>query len=128
MFLANVLIPGSSVLRARVFGLSLALRRGDIPKVLGIHEPETSRWFRPSHGQTVIDVGAHVGRYSLLAAKCGARVIALEPDERNYRMLCANLSANHFNKAIPLQMAASDVVGIRKLYNYSGEDTWGSSL
>jgi FkbM family methyltransferase len=34
-------------------------------------------WLRP--GDTFVDVGANVGLYTLLAAECGCRVIAVEP-------------------------------------------------
>lgn len=39
---------------------------------------------------TVIDAGAHVGLFSLIAAQHAERVIALEPDPRNYATLRAN--------------------------------------
>jgi FkbM family methyltransferase len=42
-------------------------------------------------GMTVVDGGAHVGFYSLLATRAGARVVAFEPDPYNLRALERNL-------------------------------------
>ena len=41
-------------------------------------------------GLTVVDAGAHVGLYALLAARGGAEVLAFEPDEYNLRALVFN--------------------------------------
>lgn len=43
-------------------------------------------------GQTVVDAGAHVGLYSLLAARGGAEVFAFEPDSYNLAALVFNAS------------------------------------
>lgn len=58
-------------------------------------EPETIEWidgFAP--GETLWDIGANVGIYSLYAAKRGARVLAFEPHFANYFQLCANIMLN----------------------------------
>lgn len=41
-----------------------------------------------------IDVGAHIGYYSLLAATKGANVFSFEPNEENYRQLQINITNN----------------------------------
>jgi FkbM family methyltransferase len=54
--------------------------------------------FTPKEGDTVIDVGAHVGRYSLIASKrVGSKglVIAVEPDPINVQRLESNIELNH---------------------------------
>ena len=63
----------------------------------GWWEPETvafmQRWLRP--GMTVIDAGAHVGQYALLASGCvgpEGRVHAFEPHPRLHAILCRNLA------------------------------------
>ncbi len=43
-------------------------------------------WFRESQGGVFVDVGAHVGWFSLLAAMHGMRVVALEPSPTNFSM------------------------------------------
>jgi FkbM family methyltransferase len=45
-------------------------------------------------GKVVVDVGAHIGAFSLLAAAQGARrVLAFEPGEENYRLLAINAAS-----------------------------------
>ncbi|MGA2131865.1 MAG: FkbM family methyltransferase [Bryobacteraceae bacterium] len=67
--------------------------------VNGYHEPHTTRVFekllRP--GMTFVDVGAHVGQYTLLAAGLvgpQGRVHSFEPDPRTFALLQHNVSAN----------------------------------
>jgi len=58
-------------------------------------EPETIEWidgFAP--GETLWDIGANVGIYSLYAARRGCRVLAFEPHFANYFQLCANIALN----------------------------------
>ena len=45
-------------------------------------------------GRTFVDVGAWIGPLSLIAAKCGARVVAIEPDPVALHFLCMNLELN----------------------------------
>lgn len=42
----------------------------------------------------VLDLGANVGAFSVLAARLGAQVVAVEPDPRNVETLRENLDAN----------------------------------
>jgi FkbM family methyltransferase len=49
-------------------------------------------WFKP--GGVFVDVGAHVGWFSLLAAQSGMRVAAIEPSPTNFRLLAWNLRAH----------------------------------
>jgi FkbM family methyltransferase len=46
------------------------------------------------HGGLVLDVGAHLGYFSLLAARRGAKVIAFEPNPETLGFLRDNLRAN----------------------------------
>ena len=48
-------------------------------------------------GVLFVDVGAHVGYYSLLAASLGAHVIALEPNPPVFEALEANIALNGFS-------------------------------
>ncbi|MGA7317286.1 MAG: FkbM family methyltransferase [Silvibacterium sp.] len=45
-------------------------------------------------GRSFIDIGAWIGPLSLIAAKCGARVVALEPDPVAVHFLRLNLELN----------------------------------
>lgn len=71
------------------------------------------------NGFTVVDVGAHVGLYTMLAAeKVGntGKVIAVEPAPINYKQLQENIAINDFKNVISLEMALSDHIGLEKLY------------
>lgn len=58
-------------------------------------------------GGTVLDVGANIGIYSLLASKRGARVIAIEADPTNAQALRQNLERNRLTDRVHLyEMAA----------------------
>jgi FkbM family methyltransferase len=61
---------------------------------------------------TVVDVGAHYGIYSLLAARAGARVVAFEPLPENFEVLRKNIRANRLD-VDARQSAASDAEGRR---------------
>src|SRR5262249_9926989 len=48
----------------------------------------------------VIDIGAHIGYFSVLGATlvgCKGQVFAFEPEEKNYRYLLENIALNDFN-------------------------------
>jgi FkbM family methyltransferase len=77
----------------------------------GAYETQTCRLFETlvREGDVVVDVGANVGQYSLLAARlCGAsgRVLALEPNPAIFQSLRRNLELNCPHPVVPLLMAA----------------------
>jgi FkbM family methyltransferase len=63
----------------------------------------------------VIDVGANVGYYTLLAASCGAQVTACEPEAHNYARLMHHVAMNHSN-ANCLRIALGDASGTMTLH------------
>lgn len=70
-------------------------------------------------GMTVLDVGAHIGYYTLIAArKVGptGRVIAFEPEPRNNALLRKNVAANKLSNVVILDVAASDSAGSHDLF------------
>jgi len=69
------------------------------------------RSLEPNKTLVFIDVGSHIGKYTLLLSDIVDRVIALEPDPRNYKLLLYNLKLNNINNVIPLQIAASSKKG-----------------
>lgn len=69
----------------------------------------------------VLDAGANVGVASLvLAARLGARVLALEPIESNFRTLEANLGANPTLQIQPIRAALASVDGNLRLWQSKG--------
>lgn len=59
-------------------------------------------------GDTVVDIGAHIGIFSVMASRLseGGKVLAFEPEASNYRLLERNIilnsapNLNAFNKAV----------------------------
>src|ERR1051325_308545 len=68
-------------------------------------------------GPVVLDVGANSGLYTVLAAKRGAQVFAIEPDPRNVSMLRHNVNLNRLEKQVTiLEMAATETEKAVPLY------------
>lgn len=87
----------------------------------GFYEPYESALFKKviKPSMTVVDIGAHIGYYSLLAAKIigdRGRVYAFEPEPNNYHLLMNNIRINGFSNIIATRKAASDKTGKIKLY------------
>jgi len=81
-----------------------------------LYEPITSLLalgaLRP--GDLAIDIGAHVGYFSLLFRLAVGRtgsVIAFEPMPETYRRLLHNVLANRFTNVLPLPLAVADQSG-----------------
>jgi FkbM family methyltransferase len=73
----------------------------------------TRGFFDIPTGGTVIDVGANIGLFSLLAAQRAARVIAFEPGPC-FEWLARNVEVNHVGKIIqPLNSAMGRDAGTR---------------
>lgn len=70
---------------------SLALRGGTWDRLIAESVLGGEYGLVEVRGRTVIDIGAHIGAFAVLAAQCGAaRVLAYEPDAENFRLLCIN--------------------------------------
>ena len=70
-------------------------------------------------GMNIIDIGANVGVYTVLAAeKVGknGKVIAVEPEPKNYKRLIENINLNGFKNIIPQNIALTDHEGSERLY------------
>jgi len=70
-------------------------------------------------GMVVIDVGAHVGYYTLLAARLvgpTGKVYAFEPEPANYALLLKNIELNGYNNVEPVRKAASNRVDFSTLF------------
>lgn len=70
-------------------------------------------------GDTVIDVGAHVGYFTLLMAVLvgpTGRVLAFEPSPENYQRLLNHLAINGLTNVTPFHMAVGDKCGVVDLW------------
>ena len=96
------------------FGFQLFWRGGDY------YEPITrallEALLRP--GDTFLDIGAHLGFFSLTTGRFsrGIKIIAFEPNPKNFRALQANVAANDLEKVTCEAIAVSDKDGEAALY------------
>jgi FkbM family methyltransferase len=95
------------------------------------YEPVTTYLFERliAPGDLVVDVGAHWGYFTLLAATlCGesGKVVAFEPLPRNVSILTKNLQANRMGNVVVVQKAVSDREGVAELF--LSRDSSGNSL
>ena len=82
-------------------------------------------------GDTFIDVGAHIGYFSMLAAALvgeTGEVISFEPSPDNYRHLVEHVALNGFSNVLPLHLALGDSEGVTTLHlnadNDGGHALW----
>ena len=92
----------------------------------GMYEPPITRVVQRhvTRGGTVIDVGANWGYFTLIAAAAcgsGGRVVALEPDPRQFDALERNLSLNGFTHVRPVRAAAASGESTLTLVGYDDE-------
>ena len=86
----------------------------------GVWEPAETRYLLASlrAGQTFVDVGAHVGYFTVLASKSvgpTGTVIAIEPEARNRDLLHRNLVRNGCTNAMVVPFAAHSAGGSMSL-------------
>ena len=82
----------------------------------GLYEPDVTRLFNViiKKDMTVVDVGANIGYYTLLASPIvgdPGRVYSCEPDVRNFHYLTRSIGANGCCNVVAMEMAVSDRTG-----------------
>lgn len=85
---------------------------------LDTKEPDTIAWLMGMRsGETLWDVGANMGQYSLIAAKLGLKVHAFEPESQNFALLCRNIGINNLGEVVTAwPQALSDASGFDYFY------------
>jgi FkbM family methyltransferase len=76
--------------------------------IMSRHEDEIIRYFNTKQGDIVVDVGAHIGRYTIIASKRvgeNGKVIAIEAHPGNYEMLNRNIELNGLTNITTLNYA-----------------------
>ena len=92
-------------------GVRFIARKGkaDILLLNNLSSPWMWDYFTPNEGDVVVDVGAHVGKYALIAAKHvgkEGKVVAIEAHPENFKALLSNICLNDFRNIIALNAAA----------------------
>jgi FkbM family methyltransferase len=99
--------------------------------LIGDHVQRSGGYFPPTFevalamldpGSIVLDLGAHLGTFSLAAAARGHRVVAVEASPRNAAFLRASARANGFDDLLVIEVAVSDAPGVVR---FRPEGAWG---
>jgi FkbM family methyltransferase len=87
--------------------------------VMTKHEDEIIELFTAKEGDIVVDVGAHMGRYTIISSKRvgpNGKVIAIEAHPDNFEMLNRNIKLNKLTNVTPLNYAVYSKETKLKLY------------
>lgn len=97
----------------------------------GRYEDEVTAFFRLMlrPGMNVLDIGANIGFFTMLSASLvgpRGRVLAVEPNPRNARMIEASRALNGFGNVTVLQAAAGRDTGLLALHTSHSNGTTSS--
>ena len=114
-------------------GFHVAYRKGTADELVVKHSFSHDIFFsgvpeyHPAEDHVIIEVGAHIGTFSILAASKARRghVHAIEASEDSANYLRINAALNHCDNLTVHQLALADKEGEIELYHDTG--TWGHS-
>ena len=106
------------------YGFRIRVLLGECKLDIGVfsnkYEEAEKRLLAELKPRTAIDVGAHMGAYSLFLSQICERVIAVEPQEAVRRVLLRNIRLNKIRNVIVLPYAASSESGKTMVITGSG--------
>lgn len=84
--------------------------------------------YTPHPTDVIVDVGAHIGTFTLLAATKAPKGIvhAVEASQESYNLLRINICLNHLSNVQPHHLALTDSSGFVRLH-HDREGNWGHS-
>src|ERR687898_1785448 len=88
-------------------------------KIMTIHEDDIIKRFTTKEGDIVIDIGAHIGLYTIISSKrvgANGKVVAIEANPSNFEMLNRNIKLNQLTNIISLNNAVYSKETKIKLY------------
>ncbi len=83
------------------------------------HEDDIVKLFIPKEGDTVVDIGAHIGHYTIISSMrvgSSGKVVAIEADRENFDMLNRNIKLNQLTNVVTLNYAVYSKETKIKLY------------
>ena len=94
---------------------------GLILSIFKIYEPNQTEIVKKyvHEGDIVIDIGAHVGYYTLLMAQLvgeNGKVYSFEPDPVNFQLLKKSVEINGYKNVVLIQKAVSNITNKVKLF------------
>jgi FkbM family methyltransferase len=95
------------------------------------HEDHILARFSPKGGDIVVDIGAHIGRYTITSSKQvgdGGKVVAIEADPNNFQLLKRNIALNSLTNVLPLNYAVFSKRTRMKLYEQSASAKYNSVM
>jgi FkbM family methyltransferase len=87
--------------------------------VMTRHEDDIIERFTPKEGDIVVDIGAHMGRYTMISSKrvgANGKVVAIEAHPSNFEILKSNIKLNQLTNVTPLNYAVYSKETKIKLY------------
>jgi FkbM family methyltransferase len=95
------------------------------------HESHIVGRFAPKKGDIVIDIGAHIGRYTITSSKQvgnTGKVVAIEADPDNFEILKRNIALNKLTNVLPLNYAVFSTRTRMKLFEQSASAKYNSLM
>jgi len=102
---------------------------GLIKTISPSYEKDLRGYFNLDKG-TFIDIGANIGKYTIMVGKKvrkNGKVLAIEPEEENYKLLLQNIKINNLTNITPLKLACLNKDIKLKLY-LKDNDRGGHSI
>ncbi len=115
-------------------GFAVAYRRGTADESVIQHSFDNDIFFagmpqyRPQASDIIVDVGAHIGTFSLLAARFASegQVYSIEASQDTFNFLRINTALNPGLTISPVHLALSSEDGVVTLHHDAGN--WGHSI
>jgi FkbM family methyltransferase len=116
-------------------GFSVAFRRGSADERVIEQSFERDIFFeavpdyRPRETDVILDVGAHIGTFSMVAARRvpSGKVYAVEANRDSFNYLSVNLALNGIHNVEANHLALADRDGIVRLH-HDARGNWGHSI
>jgi FkbM family methyltransferase len=127
--------PKGKIAVTNCFGQRLHIRKeslGDFIAAFGRpdEEPVMQIITEVPKGGVVLDVGAHIGGFSLIAARavgCGGKVWAFEPDAKNMELLRENAKLNNLDWLVAVPVALGRQPGTVELIMSDVDTMWATT-
>ncbi|OQA00073.1 MAG: 2-O-methyltransferase NoeI [Bacteroidetes bacterium ADurb.Bin408] len=95
-------------------------------------EKEETRFWKSlvKENDIILDIGANIGYYSLMASKRikGGKIYAFEPVNQTYAKLIKNIELNNFQNIVPVNKAVSNKEDTIEIYVANNKNTGTSSI